>query len=169
MHAVAETKATSPEPRRGGPYRISLATSIVIVTVIAAECALVVQIRRNDAAVPSWATPVCPEAYATPVVLLWVILGSMATYAWRLCSVTRFASQVAVTCVLVMSRLWLPSNPIVPYEVLWPVAVFGVFLVTPLWLRRFSRISDSVLVLADSSVVALLTYYFALERYIPKM
>jgi hypothetical protein len=55
------------------------------------------------------------------------------------------------------------------HEVLWPVACFGAFFVTPLLLWRFSRIGDSVLVLADSSVVALLAYLFAVQPYVPKM
>ena len=55
------------------------------------------------------------------------------------------------------------------FDVFWPVACFGAFFVTPLLLCRFSRIGDSILVLADSTVVALLAYLFAVEPYIPKM
>jgi hypothetical protein len=98
----------------------------------------------------------------------------MATFAWRLCSVTRLAAQIAVSSVLVMSRLWDPpgvgmTGAGMYHEVLWPVACFGAFFVTPLLLWRFSRIGDSVLVLADSSVVALLAYLFAVQPYVPKM
>src|SRR5437762_14020452 len=115
MHdAVAETGGGSPERRRSSRNRITLATSLVVVAAIAAECALVVQIRRSYAAIPPFAAPVCPEVYATPVVLLWIILGSMATFAWRRCSVTRLAAQVAVSCVLVLSRLWVPVGAGVP-------------------------------------------------------
>jgi hypothetical protein len=144
----------------------------VIVAAIAAECALVVQIRRSYAAIPPLAAPVCPEEYATPVVLLWIILGSLATFAWRRCSVTRLAAQVAISCVLVTSRLWVPVGAGAPgagSDALWPVACFGVFLVTPLLLRRFSPVGDSILVLADSSAVALLTYLFAVQPYVPRM
>jgi hypothetical protein len=149
-----------------------LATSLVIVAAIAAECALVVQIRRSYAAIPPFAAAVCPEEYVTPVVLLWIILGSMAIFAWRRCSVTRLAAQVAISCVLVTSRLWVPAGAGVPgagYDALWPVACFGAFFTTPLLLRRFSQVGESVLVLADSSVVALLTYLFAVQPYVPRM
>src|SRR4029077_4684940 len=87
---------------------ITLATCLVIVAAIGAECGLVVQIRKAYAAVPPFAQPVCPEAYATPVMLLWIILGSLASFAWRRWSVTHLAAQVAVSCVLVMSRFWVP-------------------------------------------------------------
>jgi hypothetical protein len=50
--------------------RITLATSLVIVAAIAANCALVVQIKRKYAAIPPFAAPVCLEVYATPAVLL---------------------------------------------------------------------------------------------------
>jgi hypothetical protein len=55
------------------------------------------------------------------------------------------------------------------HEALWPVVCFGAFFVTPLLLYRFSRISDSVLVFADSAVVALFAYLFAAQPYVPKM
>jgi hypothetical protein len=88
--------------------------------------------------------------------------------------VTRLAAQIAVSCVLVMSRLWNPAGVGLPgvgmyHEALWPVVCFGAFLVTPLLLYRFSRIGDSVLVVTDSSVVALLAYLFAVQPYVPKM
>jgi hypothetical protein len=171
--AVEETAGTNPEP---GPFRrdrITLATSLAIVAAVAAACALFVQIRRSYEAIPPTSAPICPEVYARMAVFLWIILGSTATFAWRRCSVTRLAAQVAVSCVLVMSRLWVPPGVGMPgiglyYDVLWPVACFGVFFVTPFLLCRFSRIGDSVLVLADSSVVALLTYLFAVQPYVPK-
>jgi hypothetical protein len=175
MHdAVEESDGSNPEPRPSSRDRITLGTSLVIVAAIAASCALVVQIKRNYASVPKFTAPVCPEVYTTPAVLLWISLGSMASFAWRRCSVTRLAAQIAVSSVLVMSRLWVPPGAGVPgvglyYEVLWPVACFGACFVTPLLLCRFSRIGDSVLVLADSSVVALLAYLFAVQPYIPKM
>jgi hypothetical protein len=172
--AVEETNATNLNPRPSSRDQITLATSLVIVAAIAASCALVVQIKRKYAAIPPFAAPVCPEFYATPAVLLWIILGSIATFAWRRCSVARLAAQVAVSCVLVMSRLWNPAGGGIPgvgmyHEVLWPVACFGAFFITPLQLYRFSRIGDSVLVVADSSVVALLAYVFASGPYVPKM
>jgi hypothetical protein len=175
MQEVAEeTRATSPDPRPTSRDQITLATSLVIVAAIAASCALVVQIKRKYEAIPAFAAPVCPEAYATPAVLLWIILGSIATFAWRRCSVTRLAAQIAVSCVLVMSRLWNPAGVGVPgagmyHEALWPVVCFGAFFVTPLLLYRFSRIGDSVLVFADSAVVALFAYLFAVQPYVPKM
>jgi hypothetical protein len=153
--------------------RINLATALVIVAAIASECGLVVQIRRSYAAIPPFAAPFCPEVYATPAVLLWITLGSMATFAWRGHSVTRLAAQVALSSVLVMSQLWVRTFTGVlsaGYEVLWPVACFGTFFVTPLMLCRFSRIGDSVLhVLADSAVVALVTFLFVVQPYVPKM
>ena len=86
MQEVAEeTRATSPDPRPTSRDQITLATSLVIVAAIAASCALVVQIKRKYEAIPAFAAPVCPEAYATPAVLLWIILGSIATFAWRRC------------------------------------------------------------------------------------
>jgi hypothetical protein len=173
MHnAAAETGDRSPEQRSSSRNRITLATLLVIVAALAAECALVIQIRRSYAAIPPFAAPVCPEVYATPLVLAWIILGSMATFAWRRGSVTRLAAQVAVSTMLVTSRLWAPTGAGVPgagYDALWPVACFGAFFVVPLLLRRFSRIGDSVLVLADSAVVALLTYLFAVLPYVPRM
>jgi hypothetical protein len=174
MHdAMAETERSSPERRPSGRSRISLATSLVIVAAIAASFALVVEIRRNYAALPSISGPRCPEVYATPAVLLWILLGSTATFAWRRCSVTRLAVQVAVSCVLVISRLRLPADDGMQgvgllLEVLWPLACFGAFFVTPLLLSRFSRVGDVVLVLADSSVVALVTYLFAVQPYVPR-
>ena len=174
MHdTVVEITGTRPDRRQSNRNRISLTTALVIVAAIAASCALVVQIRRNYAAIPPFSAPACPEVYATPAVLLWIFLGSTATFAWRRSSVTRLASQVAVSCVLVMSRLWSPAGAGLPgfsrfHEVLWPVACFGVFFVGPLLLRRFYRVGDWVLVLADSSVVALLAYLFAIEPYVPR-
>ena len=174
QNAGEETNGIIPNPRPASRGRISLATSLAIVAAIAASCALVVQIKRGYAAIPMFASPVCPEVYATPVVLLWIILGSMGTFAWRGCSVNRLASQVAVSCVLVMSRSWVAVGlgvlgTGIYHESLWPVACFGTFFVAPLLLRRFSRIGDSVLVLADSSAVALLTYLFAVSPYVPLM
>jgi hypothetical protein len=173
QHAVEETNATNLNPRPSSRDQITLATSLTIIAAIAATCALVVQIKRKYAAIPAFASPICPEVYATPAVLLWIIFGSIATFAWRRCSVTRLASQVAVTCVLVMSRLWNPEGALIPgvgmyHEALWPAACVGAFLVTPLLPYRFSRIGDSVLVVADSSVVALLAYVFAVGPYVPK-
>jgi hypothetical protein len=168
--AVEETNATNLKPRPPSRDQITLAASLVIVGAIGASCALVVQIKRIYATIPPFAAPVCLEVYATPAVLLWIVLGSMATFGWRRCSVTRLAAQIAVYSVLVLSRLWNPPGAGVTgvgmyHEVFWPVACFGAFFVTPLLLRRFSRIGDSVLVLADSSVVALLAYLFAVEPY----
>ena len=170
MHNSEEqADGRNAERRSSGQDRITLATSLVIVAAVAAACALYVQIRRSYEAVPPSSTPVCPEVYATPAVLLWIILGSTATFAWRRCSITRLATQVAVACVLVMSRLSVPGGGGSPFAVFWPVACFGAFFVTPVLLCRFSRIGDSILVLADSSAVALLAYLFAVEPYIPKM
>jgi hypothetical protein len=173
MHnAAAETGDRSHETSPSSLNQITLATSLVIVAAIAAECALVVQIRKSYAAIPLSAAPVCPEVYATPLVLLWTILGSMAAFAWRRHSVTCLAAQIAISCVLVMSRLWVPAGAGgrgEGFDVLWPVTCFGVFFVAPLLLRRYTRIGDSVLLVADSAVVALLTYLFAVEPYVPKI
>jgi hypothetical protein len=149
-----------------------LATLLVVVAAIGAECALVVQIRRCYEAIPPSDAPVCPEWQATPLVLLWIILGSLAAAAWRKYSVDRLAIQVAISCVLVISRLSVPTRfgPFSGlYDVFWPVACFGLFFVTPHLLLRFSRVNESVLVLADSSVVALLTYVFAIHEYVPRL
>jgi hypothetical protein len=153
-----------------GPNRMSLGTALVVVAAIAAECALVVQIRRCYAAIPSFASPVSPEFVATPAVLLWIVLGSMATYAWRGPSVARLAAQVAISSVLVLSRLGVPAGiGGIAYDVLWPAACFGAFFVLPLFLCRFSRIGDRALLVADSAAVALLTYHFAVRPYLPRM
>jgi hypothetical protein len=152
--------------------RISLATLLFVVAAIGAECALVVQIKRCYDAVPSYASPTWPEWQSTPLVLLWIVLGSLAAFALRKCTVNRLAIQVAISCVLVMSRLSVPTRtgPFGgAYDAFWPVACFGLFFVTPHLLVRFSRINDSVLVLADSAVVALLTYMFAIHEYVPKL
>lgn len=173
MHnAAAETGESSHESTPSSQSQITLATLLVIVAAIAAECALVVEIRTRYAAIPPSAAPVCPEVYATPVVLLWIILGSTAAFAWRRHSVARLAAHIAISCVLVMSRLWVPigaGGRGGGFDVLWPVTCFGAFFVAPLLLRRFSRIGDSMLLVADSAVVALLTYLFAVEPYVPKM
>jgi hypothetical protein len=68
--AVEETNATNLNPRPSSRDQITLATSLVIVAAIAANCALVVQIKRKYAAIPPFAAPVCLEVYATPAVLL---------------------------------------------------------------------------------------------------
>ena len=141
QNAGEETNGIILNPRPASRWRISLATSLAVVAAIAASCALVVQIHREYAAIPAAALPVCPEVYATPVVLLWIFLGSMATFAWRGSSVNRLAAQIAVSCVLVMSRPWLAASlgvlgPGIYHESLWPVACFGIFFVAPLLLRR---------------------------------
>jgi hypothetical protein len=98
-----------------------------------------------------------------------VILTSMATYAGRRSSVARLAAQIAISSVLVMSRLAVPaSTGGMAYAVLWPVACFGAFLVLPLFLWRFSGIGDRALLIADSAAVALLTYHFAVTPYVPR-
>ena len=161
---------SSEELERTQRNRIGLGTSLVVIAAIAAECALIVQIRRCYAAVPSFASPACPEWLATPAVLLWIILGSLAAAAIRKCSVTRLAYQVAISCVLVMSRLSVPGRALDgAYDVLWPAACFGLFFVTPHLLIRFSRVNHGVLMLADASVVALLTYVFAVQPYVPRV
>jgi hypothetical protein len=161
---------SSADPQRTQRNRIGLGTSLVVIAAIAAECALVVQIRRCYAAVPSFASPACPEWLATPAVLLWIILASLAGFAIRKCSVTRFAYQVAISCVLVMSRLGVSGGALDgAYAALWPAVCFGLFFVTPHLLIRFSRANDGVLVLADASVVTLLTYVFALQPYVPML
>jgi hypothetical protein len=158
------------EARPARPDRLSLSAALVVVAAIAAECALVVQIRRCYAAIPAFSSPLCPEFIATPAVLLWIVLGSLATYAWRGSSVTRLAAQVAISSVLVLSRLNLPgASAGVASDVLWPVGCFGAFVVLPLLLWRFSRIGDRALVVADSAAVALLTYHFAVAPYVPRM
>ncbi len=161
---------SSPEPEHTSANRIGLGTSLMLVAVIAVQCALVVQIRRCYEAVPSFATPECPEWLATPTVLLWIILGSLAVFAIRKCSVMRLAVQVAISCVLVISRISVQSQAFDgAYHVVWPAACFGLFFVAPYLLVRFSRVNESVLVLADASAVALLAYVFALGPYVPKI
>jgi hypothetical protein len=152
--------------------RLSLATLLLVVAAIGAECALVVQIRRCYDAVPSFASPACPEWQSTPLVLLWIVLGSLAAFALRKSSVDRLALQVALSCAIVMSRLSVSTrnSPFGDaYGVFWPVACFGLFFVIPHILVRFSRTRESVLVLADSAVVALLTYVFAIHEYVPSL
>jgi hypothetical protein len=174
QHTEEQTDGIIPHARPAGWGHMTLATCFAIVAAIAAICALVVQIRRGYAAIPSYAAPVCPGVYAIPVVLLWIILGSLATLAWRRCSIDRLAYQVAISCVLVMSRTWFAAGlgllgPGIYHDSLWPVACFGIFFVAPLLLRRFLRIGDPALVLADSSAVALLTYLVAVKPWIPLM
>jgi uncharacterized membrane protein len=147
--------------------RITLTTCLVAISAVATSCALVVQIRQCYAAVPPFALPICAESIATPVVLLWVFLGSTATFALRRCSATRFAGQVAITSLLLTSRLWKP--PFHGYEVTWPVLCFGIFCVTPLLLCRFSRIGDSLLILADSSLLAIMINVLVINDNIPKL
>jgi hypothetical protein len=147
--------------------RITLTTCLVAISAVATSCALVVQIRECYAAVPPFATPVCPEHIATPVVLLWIFLGSAATFALRRSGATRFAGHVAITSLLVTSRLWKP--PFDGYEVIWPVLCFGIFGVTALLIRRFSRIGDSLSIFADSSLLAILVNLFIISENIPKL
>jgi hypothetical protein len=172
QNVAAETGDRSHESTPSSENQITLVTLLVIVAAIAAECALVVQIRKNYTAIPPSAAPVYAEVYVTPVVLLWIILGSTAVFAWRRHSVTRLAAHIAISCTLVLSRLWVPTGVGAGgegFDVLWPATCFGVFFVAPLLLRRFSRIGDSVLTVADSAGVALLTYLFAVEPYVPMM
>lgn len=143
--------------------RMTLTTCLVAISAVATSCALVVQIRRCYAAVPPFATPICPEQIATPVVLLWIFLGSAATFALRRCGATRFTGQVAMTSLLVTSRLWKP--PFDGYEVI----CFGIFCVTPLLLRRFSRVGDSLLILVDSSLLAIITNMLMINENIPEL
>ena len=152
--------------------KMSLGTSLMIVAAIAAECALVAQIKKCYEALPSYARPECPEEYSRLVVLFWIMLGSLAAFAIRKYSVTRLAAIVAISCVLVVSRLSVSMRTGdlgAAYAVFWPVACFGLFFVTPhLYIRR-SGMNDRAFLLADSAVVALLTYLFAVEPYIPKL
>jgi hypothetical protein len=151
--------------------RISLGTAIAVVAAIGAECALVVQISRCYAAIPTIVLA-CPEWQLTPLILLWILLGSLAAFAIRKCSVKRLAIAVALSCAIVISRLSVPTGIgifVSVYGVYWPVACFGLFFVAPHLVVRFSRFNDSVLVLADSSVVALLTYFFAIMPYVPRL
>jgi hypothetical protein len=169
---AALSDASERMQRLSNRNRISMATLLFVIAAIGAECALVVQIRRCYEAIPSHASPASPEWQSTPLVLLWIILGSLAAFAWRKCSVDRLAIQVAISCVLVMTRIGFPtrSGPLGgAYDVFWPVACFGLFFVTPHLLVRFSRANDSVLVLADSAVVALLTHVFAIHEYVPRL
>ena len=75
QNAGEKTNGIIPDPRPASRGRISLATSLAMVAAIATSCALVVQISRAYAAIPAFSSPACPEVYATPVVLLWIILG----------------------------------------------------------------------------------------------
>jgi hypothetical protein len=170
--SAVECDATGGTESASRRNRISLATLLFVVAAIGSECALVVQIRRCYEAIPSYASPVCPEWQATPLVLLWIILGSLASFALRKCSVDRLAIQVAISCVLVLSRLSVPTRSVpfgTAYDVFWPVACFGLCFVTPHLFVRFFRVNESALVLADSSVVALLTYIFAIHEYVPRL
>jgi hypothetical protein len=151
---------------------VSLRTALAVVAAIGAECALVLQIRRCYAALPPLASPACPEWLSTPLVLLWIVMGSLAAFAIRKCSVDRLAIQVALSCAIVMSRLSVSTGNSVlgsAYAVFWPVICFGLFFVAPHLVMRFLRVNDSLLMLADSSVVALLTYVFAIEPYVPRV
>lgn len=105
--------------------------------------------------------------------MLWIILGSTAFFAWRGSSLARLAAQVAISCVLVTSRHWLTSafgatGYMIEHDVVWPLACFGVLIVIPLLLRRFTRAGDWVLLLVDSSAVALLANALAVQPYVPK-
>jgi hypothetical protein len=144
-----------------------------MVAAIASGCALAVHVTAYYAAAAArMSTAACPEVYFTPAILLWIILGSMAVFAWRRCSVTRVAFQATVSCLLVMSRLWEPPGASSPgvglyYKVFWPVAGFAIFVVAPLWLRRFWGVSEWVLVLADAFVVAVLADLFVMQPFLP--
>ena len=167
-----EDGVSGPESLQTHRNAVSLGTSLMVVAAIAAECALVVQIKRCYAAVPTFATPAYPEEYALPVVIFWIISASLAAFAIRKYSVARLAAVVAISTVIVLSRLSVPTRTGVfgfVYAVFWPVACFGLCFVAPhLFIRRSGR-NDSALLLADSAVVALLTYLFAVEPYVPKM
>ena len=159
----------SGETRRNA---ISLGTSLMIVAAIAAECALVVQIKRCYEAVPAYASPACPEEYARVAVLCWIMLGSLAAFAIRKYSLTRLAAVVAISCVLVVSRLSVPTRTGdlgLAYAVFWPAACFGLCFVTPHLLIRRTGPNDRALLLADAAVVALLAYFFAVEPYVPRL
>jgi cytochrome bd-type quinol oxidase subunit 2 len=160
------------ESRRARRNGINLGTSLTIVAAIAAECALVVQIKRCYEAIPSYESPVCPEEYAILAVLLWVVLGSLAAFAIRKYSLTQLAALVAISCVLVLSRLSVPTRTgalSAIYPIGWPIACFGLCIVAPYLLIRRSGTNNSALLLADSAVVALLTYVLAIEPYVPRL
>jgi hypothetical protein len=150
--------------------RIGLGTSLIVMAAIAAECGLVVAINRCYAAVPLYANPAYAETVTRPAVVLWTILGSLAAFAIRKCSVTRLAGQLAISCVLLTWRLSVRRDTFDgAADVLWPVACFGFFFVAPHLLVRYSRANPRVLVLADATVVALSTYLFEIQPFVPKM
>lgn len=170
MHDDAvEQEGRLPERGLSSRNTITLSTSMWIVAAIAAACALVAQIKQNYAAIPPTSTPVCPETSAIPAVVLWIVLGSTVIFAWRRCSIARLAAQVTISCVLVMSRFWIPSAIQEVLDVLWPLACFGVFFVIPILLRHSTRFGDSVLIFADAAFVTLLAYVFVVNAYIPRV
>jgi hypothetical protein len=150
--------------------RISLSTLLLIVAVIAAECAVVVEIKRCYVANGGYLSDSYPEWLASPAVLAWLILGSLTVFAIRKCSLTRLAIQLTISCALVASRLSLRGKALDgAFDVMWPAACFGLFIAVPYLLVRSSRAGHPVLVLADAAAVALLTYLFAVHPCVPGM
>ena len=167
----AENDAGRRSDESPRPNRITLATLLVVVAAIGAECAIVAQINTCYAAVPTYATPACPEWQATPLVLTWIVLGSLAVFAIRKSSVNRLAVQVAISCALVLTRISVPTRTGVfggAYDVFWPAACFGLCFVLPHLLVRYHRLSNMVFILADSAIVALLVHIFALQ-HVPRL
>jgi hypothetical protein len=167
----AENDAGRRSDESRSPNRITLATLLVVVAAIGAECAVVVQIRTCYEAVPAYATPACPEWQATPLVLTWIVLGSLAVFAIRKSTALRLAIQVAISCALVLTRISVPTRTGVfggAYDAFWPAACFGVCFVLPYILVRYTRINNAVLILADSAAVALLVHIFALY-HVPRL
>jgi hypothetical protein len=172
MSAPDSNEASSLASSTNG--RISLSTSLTIVAAIAVSCALVVQILKRYAAIPQTSVPACSAVYSIPAVLLALVLGSTASFAWRNLSITGLASEVALSGSLLIWRLWSPAADAFLdlsefHPVFWPVACFGLFFVTPLLLRRFYQAGDWVWPLVDSTAVAMLTYYFVIAAYVPRV
>jgi len=126
-----------------------------------------VEIHRGYAAVPTFAAPLAPEGVTTSAVVLWVVFGSTAAVAWRGSSLGQLAVRISVSSVLVASRLQVPAG--YGYEIVWPVASFGLFVVVPLLLWRAFRVGASAFVPVDSWGVAALACFFVVDQYVPKL
>jgi hypothetical protein len=146
--------------------RLTIGSCLLAVAMVATILALVAAIRRAYEAVPSYASPAYPESLAMPAILLWVILTSIAAYAWRGATLDRLVAQVAISNLLVLTRFSFTSSQ--EFKMVWPVGCFGLFVVVPLLIRRFGRvgpqserIEGASLLLVDSAIGALLVSLFA--------
>lgn len=168
MREPNSNPSPSPDPDQDRADRAqwTIRTGLLAVAAIGAMMALATEVRRTYATVPAFASPLYPEEYATPAILVWIVLGSLAAWAWREASFDRLAAQVAFTALIVLA--WTLVRGSWTFRMFGPLAGFGLLVVAPLICRRYGRgsrlagrIDRAALLLIDCAVTAMLVLLFA--------